>query len=79
VISEYGGVHAPPTLYDRSLFEEILGLEGDGGGKQVVLRHRGEAEALAWPASRMADLDVPEDVEDWRASGAHDATGTRTS
>jgi molybdenum cofactor cytidylyltransferase len=79
VISEYGGVHAPPTLYDRCLFEEIRGMEGDGCGKQVVRRHRGEAEAVAWPESRMADLDVPEDVEHWRASGAEDATCAQTS
>ena len=79
VISEYGGVHAPPTLYDRSLFEEIRDLDGDGCGKQVVRRHRGEAEAVAWPASRMADLDLPEDVEHWRASGAHSATCAQTS
>jgi molybdenum cofactor cytidylyltransferase len=69
VISEYGGVHAPPTLYDRSLFAEICGMD-DGGGRQVVRRHRGEAEAVEWPASWMADLDAPEDVENWRSSDA---------
>ncbi len=66
VISEYGGVHAPPTLYDRSLFAEIAAMTGDGCGRQVVKRHRGEAEAVSWPAERLADLDVPEDV---RGSG----------
>jgi molybdenum cofactor cytidylyltransferase len=68
VISEYGGVHAPPTLYDRSLFSEIREMTGDGCGRQVVRRHRGAAEAVAWPADRLADLDSPEDV---RGSGLH--------
>ena len=79
VISEYGGVHAPPTLYDRSLFSEIRAMEGDGCGKQVVRRHREEAEVLAWPASRMADLDVPADLERLRASGAADTACATTS
>jgi molybdenum cofactor cytidylyltransferase len=70
VISEYDGVHAPPTLYDRSLFSEIAGMSGDGCGRQVVRRHRGEAEAIAWPADRLADLDSPADVEALRGSGA---------
>ena len=67
VISEYGGVQAPPTLYDRSLFAEIGDAEGEGCGKRVVRRHRSEAAAVAWPAAALADLDRPEDYERVRA------------
>jgi molybdenum cofactor cytidylyltransferase len=63
VISEYEGVNAPPMLYDRSLFNELLTTTGEGCGRQVVKRHREEAEVLRWPASALADLDVPEDYE----------------
>ena len=66
VVSQYAGVHAPPTLYDRSLFSEIREMTGDGCGRQIVPRHLGEAEAVAWPADRLADLDTPEQV---RGSG----------
>jgi len=69
VISDYGGVNAPPMLYDRSLFPEILVMEGEGCGRQVVRRHRDEAEVLAWPESALADLDVPEDYERIKAEG----------
>jgi len=62
VVSEYGGVHAPPTLYDRSLFAEILAMSGDGCGRQIVRGHRKEASAVAWPADRLADVDVPADL-----------------
>ena len=62
VVSEYGGVHAPPTLYDRSLFAEIREMRGEGCGRQVVRRHREEASAVAWPADRLADVDVPADL-----------------
>jgi molybdenum cofactor cytidylyltransferase len=61
VISEYGGVQAPPTLYDRSLFAEIGAAEGEGCGKRVVRRHRGEAASIGWPAAALTDLDRPED------------------
>ncbi len=61
VISDYEGVHAPPMLYDRSLFAELLAMSGGGCGRQVVKRHRGEAQVLGWPAAALADLDVPGD------------------
>jgi molybdenum cofactor cytidylyltransferase len=65
VLSEYAGVSAPPTLYDRSLFLEIAA--GEGCGRQIVDRHRGEARSVAWPAEGLADLDEPGDLERFRA------------
>jgi len=62
VISEYGDVSAPPTLYDRSLFAELVAAD-QGCGKKVVRRHRSEAIVVSWPANLLADLDVPEDFE----------------
>jgi molybdenum cofactor cytidylyltransferase len=61
VISDYDGVNAPPMLYDRSLFNELLMMTGEGCGRQVVKRHRDEAEVLPWPVAALADIDVPED------------------
>jgi molybdenum cofactor cytidylyltransferase len=61
VISDYEGVNAPPMLYDRALFEELKAMTGEGCGRQVVKAHRHEAEVLPWPATALADLDVPED------------------
>lgn len=68
VISDYEGVNAPPMLYDRSLFSELLAMTGEGCGRQVVKRHREEAEILAWPTSALADLDVPDDYERARST-----------
>jgi molybdenum cofactor cytidylyltransferase len=67
VISDYEGVNAPPMLYGRPLFPELLAMEGEGCGKQVVRRHREEAASVAWPAAALADLDLPEDYERMRA------------
>ncbi|HEX5715002.1 MAG TPA: nucleotidyltransferase family protein [Thermoanaerobaculia bacterium] len=71
VISDYEGVNAPPMLYDRTLFDELLGMTAARCGKQVVKRHRDEAEVLSWPAAALADLDVPEDYERLLAGGSH--------
>ena len=74
IVSEYGGVNAPPMLYDRSLFAELSAMEGEGCGKQVVKRHRGEAIVVPWPADALADLDVPDDYDRVKAlAGAAEA------
>ena len=72
VLSEYDGVQAPPTLFDRSLFAELAGPEGKGCGKHVRRRHPAEASVVAWPAAALADLDVPDDYERAKARLAAD-------
>jgi molybdenum cofactor cytidylyltransferase len=66
-LSTYGEVIAPPTLYGRRLFAEVLALDAEGCGKRVVNRHREEAVEVAWPAWALTDLDLPEDVDRVRA------------
>ena len=67
VVSEYAGEQAPPTLYDRSLFPELLG--GEGCSKRVIRAHAGEAVTISWPAAALRDLDRPEDYERALAGG----------
>jgi CTP:molybdopterin cytidylyltransferase MocA len=67
VISLYGDVQAPPTLFDASLFAELLSSDDDRCAKRVVGRHRGEAEVAAWPAGALLDVDRPADYEGVRA------------
>jgi len=62
VLSEYGGVLAPPTLFDRALLPELLALPDDRCPRSVVKRHRDAAAVLRWPAAALADLDRPEDL-----------------
>lgn len=62
-VSRFGDVIAPPIVYGAPLFAELRALDGDGCGKAVIKRHRGEEIAVDWPAERLADLDVPEDVD----------------
>jgi molybdenum cofactor cytidylyltransferase len=68
VISLYGGVQAPPTLYTRALFP-ALGAADEGGGRLVVREHRAAAAAMEWPPALLADLDRPEDLQRLRSQG----------
>jgi len=61
VVSRYGEVTAPPLLFRRALFGELLAWTGEGCGKTVVQRHRGEAAFVDWPPAALADVDTPED------------------
>ena len=61
VVSRYGDVTAPPLLFRRALFGELLAWSGEGCGKTVVQGHRDEALFLDWPAEVLADVDTPED------------------
>ncbi len=63
VLSRYGGeTIAPPMLYDRSLFGELLQMDRRCG-REVARRHRAEAQVVDWPAEALRDLDSREDYE----------------
>ena len=63
VVSRYGDVKAPPLLFRRALFPELLAWTGEGCGKAVVLRHEAEAVFIDWPVAALTDVDTPEDLE----------------
>lgn len=63
VVSHYGDVQAPPTLFDRKLFGELLATPGERCAKQVVGRHRHEAVVVDWPEGARRDIDVPADYD----------------
>jgi molybdenum cofactor cytidylyltransferase len=63
VVSRYGDVKAPPLLFRRALFPELLAWTGEGCGKAVVLRHEAEAAFIDWPVAALTDVDTPEDLE----------------
>ena len=68
VISRYGGgVPAPPMLYDRTLFGELRVMQ-QRCGREVVRRHRDEAQALEWPIEALADINTPDDFASVRAT-----------
>ncbi|HUG54250.1 MAG TPA: NTP transferase domain-containing protein, partial [Vicinamibacteria bacterium] len=69
VVSNYGGVQAPPTLFDRSLLPEVLSTPGERCTKQVVGRHAHEADVVVWPEGALRDVDAPADYDRLRGTG----------
>jgi molybdenum cofactor cytidylyltransferase len=63
VVSDYAGVLAPPTLFDRSVFAELAALEGETAARPVVERHRDAVETVPCPPAALGDVDVPSDLE----------------
>jgi molybdenum cofactor cytidylyltransferase len=61
VVSRYGDVTAPPLLFRRALFGELLAWTGEGCGKAVVQAHKHEAMYVDRPEALLVDVDTPED------------------
>jgi len=61
VVSRYGDVTAPPLLFRRALFGELLAWTGEGCGKAVVQGHQHEAMYVDRPEALLVDVDTPED------------------
>lgn len=62
-ISRYGEVLAPPLLFRRLLWPELLAWQGEGCGKAVVRAHRAEAGMHEWPETALEDIDTPSDYD----------------
>jgi molybdenum cofactor cytidylyltransferase len=69
VASRYGEVTAPPLLFRRALFGELLAWTGEGCGKAVVQAHKHEAMYVDRPEALLADVDTPEDFAAAIAAG----------
>jgi molybdenum cofactor cytidylyltransferase len=70
VVSDYEGVQAPPTLFQRALLDEFLGMGADACSRHLAKRHRSEAAVVRWPATALADIDEPGDYERAQAAVA---------
>ena len=68
VQSHYGEVGAPPTLFSRDLFAELLDLPVDRCPGSVAKSYRGSSAILDWPTEQLKDLDRPEDLPDFTSS-----------
>ncbi len=58
--------HANPMLFDRVTFADLLGLQGDVGGRALLRRY--SLDPLPWhDESLLWDVDTPEDYERLRS------------
>ena len=52
-----------PVIFSRAYLPELLSLEGDRGGKQLVTKYPEELFLYAVPREELIDLDRPEDLK----------------
>ncbi|HEY7123852.1 MAG TPA: molybdenum cofactor cytidylyltransferase [Ktedonobacterales bacterium] len=57
----YGGQRGNPVLFSRALFQELLAVSGDQGGREVIQRHAGESILV-----QMEDPAAALDVDTWQ-------------
>jgi molybdenum cofactor cytidylyltransferase len=62
VAARYNGVQSHPVLFDRSVFIELAGLEGDVGAKRVIHRSAARVAFVDVASTRPIDVDVPADL-----------------
>ena len=62
IACRYGEQLGVPTLFDRTLFEELLNLKGDKGAKPVLMNHLEETHILQFEAGSI-DLDTPDEYQ----------------
>ena len=68
IACSYGNTIGTPALFSRTLFGELLQLEGDVGAKSLLHRHRDEVGVIKFPEGSI-DIDT---VVDYQAlSAAH--------
>ena len=74
VASGYGGTAGVPALFNKVLFDEIMGMEDDQGAKKIIQKHPNETVVIDFPEGAV-DLDTPDDYEKfkrqfWELDGA---------
>lgn len=69
VASAYAGTLGVPALFDRSLFEQLLALNGGDGARRIIERSKGHVAAIPFPAG-VVDIDTPQDYAVLQTSAA---------
>lgn len=66
----YAGQRGNPVLFARTVFPELLAVQGDQGARAVLAADRARLRLVAFDDSRpLADIDTPEDYERLRVRG----------
>ena len=51
-----------PALFHTSFFPDLLSLEGDEGGKKILLKYRSSVATVSFPSGEI-DIDTPGDLD----------------
>ena len=59
---EANGRRGNPVLFPSSLFEELMQVTGDRGGRQVIAAHQNLLRTVTVPPEELKDIDTKEDM-----------------
>ncbi|MGZ5221080.1 MAG: nucleotidyltransferase family protein [Chitinophagaceae bacterium] len=62
VASQYQNTVGPPTLFDKTIFPELMALQGDAGARKIVERHSNDTTTVLFTAGNI-DIDTEADYE----------------
>jgi molybdenum cofactor cytidylyltransferase len=68
VACAYAGTFGPPALFHKSLFPELLQLNGDVGARNVIKQHADAVEVIPFPEGTF-DVDTEADYEKIKGVG----------
>ncbi|OQP60392.1 hypothetical protein A3860_33990 [Niastella vici] len=63
VASAYGGTLGIPALFEKSLFPQLLDLQGDTGARKLIQQHTDEVAAVPFPKGEF-DIDTVVEYEE---------------
>jgi molybdenum cofactor cytidylyltransferase len=64
VVPLYAGKRGSPVLFDRAHFAELVSLQGEEGGRELLMKYRSEIQTVEFADTRLAlDVDTPEEYE----------------
>ncbi len=62
IVTEFKDKEGPPTLFDKSLFNEIMNLTGDQGAKKILQNNSDQLLKLRFEKAAI-DIDTAEDYD----------------
>jgi len=60
VSSQYGARMGVPALFHKSMFQELIGLQGDTGARKLIEKYKDEVTMVAFPEGAV-DVDTLEE------------------
>jgi molybdenum cofactor cytidylyltransferase len=65
VCSEYDYQKGVPAIFSKTLFDEIMQLQGDKGAKSIIKKYENQIPGIPFPKGNI-DIDTQEDIEKWQ-------------
>lgn len=62
ITCSYAHTYGPPTLFHKSMFSELLQLQGDVGARSILGKHTDAVEMISFPEGTV-DIDTPADYQ----------------